>query len=105
MLEYLIIMLVFTIPFILYALYKRLFKVLGLAGILGLAIGVPWDLISAGYFQTWYWNKSTLIGIMIGPLPLEEYLFMILVPMMVIGAALVFKIDLSCAFRNKEDKV
>jgi hypothetical protein len=41
---------------------------------------------------------------MIGPLPLEEYLFMIFVPMMVIGAALVFKIDFSCAFRNKEDK-
>jgi len=57
-----------------------------------------------GYFQTWYWNKSTPIGIMIGPLPLEEYSFMILVPMMVIGAALVFKIDLSCAFRNKEDR-
>jgi len=40
MLEYLIIMLVFTVPFTLYALYKRLFKALGLAGILGLVISV-----------------------------------------------------------------
>ena len=34
------------------------------------------------------------MGITIGPLPVEEYIFMILVPMMLIGAALTFKIDL-----------
>lgn len=61
---------------------------------MGLAIGVPWDIISAGFFHTWFWNEKTLIGVMIGPLPLEEYLFMALVPMMLVGAALVFKINL-----------
>jgi len=105
MFEYLSIMLIFTLPFIMYALYKRRFKALGLAGIMGLVIGVPWDMISAGYFNTWSWNEATLIGAKIGPLPLEEYLFMVLVPMMVIGAALVFKIDLHVRSVNKADKV
>ncbi|MFQ6067983.1 MAG: lycopene cyclase domain-containing protein [Candidatus Bathyarchaeia archaeon] len=94
MFEYLIVMLTFTLPFISYAVYKKHFKALILAAIMGLLIGVPWDTISAGYFQTWFWNEDTLIGVWIGCLPLEEYLFMILVPMMLIGATLIFKIEL-----------
>jgi len=105
MLEYLVIMLIFTLPFISYALYKKRFKTLGLAAVMGLAIGVPWDMISAGYFHTWFWNRNTLIGIMIGPLPLEEYLFMVLVPMMFIGAALLLKIDLYVCAPNKKARV
>jgi lycopene cyclase domain-containing protein len=93
-LEYLLVMLVFTLPFILFALYKRHFSALGLAAVMGLVIGVPWDTISAGFFHTWFWNQKTLIGLMIGPLPLEEYLFMMLVPMMLVGAALAFKVNL-----------
>jgi hypothetical protein len=58
-------------------------------------------LISAGYFHTWFWNEGTLLGAMIGPLPLEEYLFMVLVPMMLIGAALLFKVDLYVCEPNK----
>lgn len=41
MLEYLIIMLVFTVPFIVFAAYKRRFAALGMAGVMGLVIGVP----------------------------------------------------------------
>ena len=104
MLEYLLVMLVFTFPFILFAVYKRRFAALGLAAAMGIVIGVPWDLISAGYFHTWFWNEDTLIGIMIGPLPLEEYLFMVLVPMMFIGATLIFKIDLYIYASNEKRK-
>jgi hypothetical protein len=49
MLEYLTVMLFFMLPLILYAVYKRRFKSLGLAAIMGLAIGVclgtPYPLV------------------------------------------------------------
>jgi len=101
MLEYQIIMLIFMLPFISFAVYKKRFRALILAGIMGLVIGVPWDTISACYFHTWSWNEDTLTGIWIGGLPLEEYLFMVLVPMMLIGAALIFKIELHVSSREK----
>jgi lycopene cyclase domain-containing protein len=94
MLEYLIVMLAFTLPFICFAVYKKRLAALGSSAAIGLAIGIPWNLISAGYFHTWSWNENTIIGLWIGPLPLEEYLFMILVPMMLIGALLIFKVNL-----------
>jgi len=104
MLAYLAFMLVFTLPLILFAVYRRRFKALGLAAIMGLVIGVPWDTMSAGIFQTWFWNKEQLIGVWIGWLPLEEYLFMVLVPMMLIGGALVFKIDLYiCNYKEQHN--
>jgi len=72
---------------------------------MGLVIGVPWDTMSAGYFHTWSWGRTTPLGIWIGPLPIEECLFMILAPMMLIGAALLFQIDLYlCAsIKNETD--
>lgn len=63
MLEYLIVMLIFTLPFISYVIYKKRFRALILAAVMGLLIGVPWDTISACYFNTWFWNKDTLIGV------------------------------------------
>jgi lycopene cyclase domain-containing protein len=104
MLEYLIVMLIFVVPFIMFAVCKRLFIQLGLAGAMGLIIGVPWDLTSSGYFHTWSWNKETLMGIWIGPLPLEEYLFMVLLPMMLIGAALIFGINLQAQTLKKRPR-
>ena len=52
MFEYLIVMLIFTVPFISFAVYKRRFRAWVLAGVMGLVIGVPWDAISACYFHT-----------------------------------------------------
>lgn len=72
MLEYLIIMLTFTLPFISYAVYKKRFRASILAAIIGLVIEVPWDTISTCYFNTWFWNEDTLMGVWIGGLPLEE---------------------------------
>jgi lycopene cyclase domain-containing protein len=103
MFEYFVIMLVFTIPFIMFAVYRRRLKALGLATVMGLVIGVPWDIISSGHFHTWFWNVDTLVGVWIGPLPLEEYLFMVLVPMMLIGAALLFRIDLYVCETDKKE--
>jgi lycopene cyclase domain-containing protein len=86
MLEYLSLMLIFTVPFIAFAVHRRRITALGKAAAMGLVIGVPWDTISAGYFYTWSWRRTALLGVYIGPLPVEEYLFMMLVPMMLIGA-------------------
>ncbi len=94
MLEYLIVMLIFTLPLIAFAVFKRRFKALASAAVVGLVIGVPWDTISAGFLRTWFWNEDQMIGVWMAYLPLEEYLFMVLVPMMLIGGALLFKIDL-----------
>ena len=101
MLEYLILMLIFTLPFISFAVYKKRFRALALAGIMGLVIGVPWDTISACYFHTWSWNPDTLMDIWIGGLPLEEYLFMVLAPMTFIGGALLFKVELHVSAPQK----
>jgi len=46
-LEYLVVMSVFALPFVLFALHKRRFSALGLAAVTGLTISVLWDLISA----------------------------------------------------------
>jgi lycopene cyclase domain-containing protein len=94
MLEYMGLMLIFTVPFIAFAVHRRRITALGKAAVMGLVIGVPWDTISAGYYHTWFWRRTALLGVYIGPLPVEEYLFMMLVPMMLIGAALLFRIDL-----------
>jgi hypothetical protein len=40
-------MLIFTLPFVAFASHKKRFAALGFAAVMGLAIGVPWDLISA----------------------------------------------------------
>jgi hypothetical protein len=37
-----------------------------LAAVMGLTIGVLWDLISAGFFHTWFWNADILLCVMIG---------------------------------------
>lgn len=66
-------MLIFTVSFILFAVYKKRFRALALAGVMGLVIGVPWNMISVYCFQTWSWKAETLIGVYIGGLPLEEY--------------------------------
>lgn len=51
--------------------------------ILLLAIGGLWDsyAILRGY---WSFNKQFLIGINIGVMPLEEYLFMLIIPFLVL---------------------
>lgn len=43
------------------------------------AIGVAWDSIST-LERTWIYPGNNLIGIWIGVLPLEEYLFSLVVP-------------------------
>jgi len=91
-LEYLVVMLVFALPFVLFALYKRRFSALGLVAVMGLTINVPWDLISAGFFHTRFWNADILLCVMKGRCRLEEYLFMVLVPMMLVGGTLIFNL-------------
>jgi lycopene cyclase domain-containing protein len=103
MFEYLGLMLVFTTPFIALAVYRGRIVALAQAAAMGSVIGAPWDTLSAGYFHTWFWRRTALLGVWVGPLLIEEYLFMMLAPMMLIGAALLFRIDLYlCASCRKE---
>jgi len=40
---------------------QKTVSALGLAAVMGLTIGVPWDLISAGFFHTWFWNADIFV--------------------------------------------
>lgn len=55
-----------------------------------LVIGVAWDTyaVTRGH---WTFNDEFLIGIYIGKLPLEEYVFIIVVPYLVLVVYHVFK--------------
>lgn len=64
---------------------------LGLAAFMVLTNGVLWDLISTGFFHVVLeCRHPSLCGDR--PLPLEKYLFMMLVLMMFVGAALIFNL-------------
>lgn len=84
MYEYLVTMLVFTVPFLIMSILKRRIKSYIRALALLFVFGMVWDSVSVAVFHLWYWNESTLVGVWIGCLPLEEYLFMILVPIAVL---------------------
>ncbi len=84
MYEYLVTMLVFTVPFLIMSIQKRRIKNYIRTLILLFAFGIVWDSVSVAIFHLWYWNENMLLGVWIGCLPLEEYLFMILVPIAVL---------------------
>lgn len=88
MYEYLVIMLIFTLPSIAYGWYKGLWKEMLYTVLYVSILGIIWDIISVTVFRLWYWNPDTIIGIWLFGLPLEEYLFIILVPMAIIGLVL-----------------
>lgn len=78
-------MLVFTLPGILYAVHKGRLGLMVLAACVGLVFGLPWDVISGVVLRTWYWNEEQLLGVWVCGLPIEEILFMALVPMALIS--------------------
>ena len=99
MYEYLMTMLAFTVPFLVTSIHKRRIKSYIRALALLFVFGVVWDSISVAVFHLWYWNVNSLIGVWIGYLPLEEYLFIILVPIAVLEVFFLMQRKLS--FRKR----
>ena len=65
-------------------------------------IGVAWDSIST-IEKTWIYPGNGLVGIWIGVLPLEEYLFSLIVPFWILTVYKVLEAKLSAraAARNR----
>ena len=84
MFEYLISLLIATVPVIIYGLsQKRYRKILSIVGLLGIPIGGVWDYISVNVLYLWSFNPNRITGIWILGLPLEEWLFFVLTSMMI----------------------
>ena len=67
--------------------YKR---TLGLCVFSGLLIGIPWDFLAIRA-RIWEFPQENIVGIWIGGLPLEEYLFLIFVTMLISAITLILK--------------
>ena len=81
--EYLISLLVVTVPVIIYGLsHKKYRKILAIVGLLGIPIGGVWDYIAVNVLCLWSFNPNRITGIWILGLPLEEWLFFVLTSMM-----------------------
>ena len=70
---------------ILWAIYfktlKRYMRIYVVAVVCALAISVPWDLISVRE-QIWYFTEPQIIGFWLLGLPIEEWLFYVIVPLL-----------------------
>jgi len=90
MFEYLATLLVFTIPLVVYGFTQKQFRqVLIKVGIIATPIGVVWDYLAVHYLKLWSFNPDTLLGVWLLGLPLEEWLFCLLVSMAVSTLALI----------------
>lgn len=63
------------------------------AAIFALIFSVPWDIL-ATKTNIWQFPKESNIGIYIGGLPLEEYLFMVFVTILISSVTIVAKYKL-----------
>lgn len=73
-------------PFII----KKYRKVLLLCALWALVFSIPWDLWAV-YTKIWYFPPENILGIWLCGLPLEEYLFIVLVTVLVSTFTLVLK--------------
>ena len=84
--EYIILMSIFAIIpslFLLYILRDKInFKNLGIALFILFIIGIIWDQLSVR-FGIWSFSSDKIIGNLFG-LPIEEYIFIIFVPLLAI---------------------
>ena len=84
--EYIILMLIFAIIPSLVLLYifrnKINFKNLGISLFILFIIGIIWDQLSVR-FGIWSFSQDKIIGNLFG-LPIEEYIFVIFVPLLTI---------------------
>jgi lycopene cyclase domain-containing protein len=55
-----------------------------------LLVSVPWDKMAVEN-EIWFFPKEGVLGISIGGLPLEEYLFISTVTLLVVTTTIIFK--------------
>jgi len=83
---YILLMIVFAVVpslVLLYILRDRInFKNLGISHLILFIIGVIWDQISVR-MGIWSFSQDKIVGNLFG-MPVEEYLFMVFVPLLVI---------------------
>lgn len=72
-------------PFVIQKYWKIVFSMASLS-CLG---GIPWDLWAV-HKGIWYWTAGKTIGLSWLVLPLEEYLFIFFVPMLVATLTIIF---------------
>ena len=83
MFEYIMSLLIVTVPVIIYGLSQKKYrKILTIVGLLGIPIGGIWDYISVNVLYLWSFNPNRITGIWILGLPLEEWMFFVLTSMM-----------------------
>lgn len=86
MYEYIVLMILFAvIPslLLLYLLREKInFKSLAISLVILFFLGIIWDFISVN-IGIWSFSQNKIIGNLFG-MPIEEYLFMIFVPLVVI---------------------
>lgn len=88
-LEYLLSLLIVTVPVIIYGLSRKKYrKILAIVGLLGIPIGFIWDYISVNVLSLWSFYPNKITGIWILGLPLEEWLFFVLTSMMIATSTL-----------------
>ena len=75
--EYLISLLIVTVPMITYGMFKckDYRKTIVGVGLAWIVIGGLWDCISTNILRLWSFNPNTVIGVWIFGLPLEEWMF------------------------------
>ena len=89
MFEYLVTLLIFTVPLVIYGFSQKQFRqVIIKVGIVLTPIGAVWDYIAIHILKIWSFNPDTIVGLSFFGLPLEEWLFIPLVSMSVATVAL-----------------
>lgn len=92
MYEYLGLILVFTLPFLVYGLRRKGWRgVLLRVALSGTVIGGVWDLVAVHGFGLWYWREEGIIGLWVLGIPVEEWLFFPLVSVMIATITLMLK--------------
>lgn len=73
-----------------FSLLWRYKKILIYAMIGALSISIPWDILAISN-HIWYFPKQGIVGIYLGIIPLEEYLYMTTVTLFVASVVLIFR--------------
>lgn len=68
--------------------YRKVFLYVLLGGIVW---AVPFDVLAAPVFHIYYFHPTKNLGIWLWGIPLEEYLFILLVPQVVVALTLVIR--------------
>jgi lycopene cyclase domain-containing protein len=83
-----LISLLFSLPAIAYAIRSGWLRPILKTALLLTPPGLVWDWVMTSYLGVWIFNEGEVMGIWLFGLPLEEYLFFVVVTMAVSSVAL-----------------